>query len=288
MPEGCTIQPRARGRKAKEIIAPLTDRIFAHSTPALYDRYMGPLLFEPYAKLVAERCAVVQPDRILETAAGTGIVTRAVHRAAPGAQVVATDINPAMLEFATHALRSNYVSFQPADAQNLPFAEGSFDLVLCQFGVMFFPDKIHANQEARRVLRPNGHYLLVTFNRLELNPIPKAAEDAVSALFAHDPFDYMERGPFCYADPARIKHDLLAAGFTHVEIETIELSSRVNSRDAAQGLVFGSPFRSEIERRDPPALDRAAEAVAQALVRWDGKDAPMSAHLVTARTFVAA
>lgn len=116
----------------------MTDRIFAHSTPALYDRYMGPLLFEPYAKLVAERCAFIQPDRILETAAGTGIVTRAVHRAAPGAQVVGTDINPAMLEFATHALHSKHVSFQPADAQNLPFAEGSFDLVLCQFGVMFF------------------------------------------------------------------------------------------------------------------------------------------------------
>src|ERR1700758_3561804 len=95
----------------REIIAPLTD-LFAHSTPALYDRCMGPLLFEPYAKLVAERCAVVQPDSILETAAGTGIVTRAVHRAAPGAQVVATDINPAMLEFATHALRSKHVSFR--------------------------------------------------------------------------------------------------------------------------------------------------------------------------------
>jgi ubiquinone/menaquinone biosynthesis C-methylase UbiE len=125
----------------------VTDRIFAQSTPALYDRYMGPLLFEPYAKLVAERCAVVQPDRILETAAGTGIVTRAVHRAAPGAQVVATDINPAMLELATHALRSKHVSFQPADAQK-PFAEGSFDLVFCQFGVMFFPDKISAGSGA--------------------------------------------------------------------------------------------------------------------------------------------
>jgi len=265
----------------------MPDRIFAHSTPALYDRYMGPLLFEPYADLVAERCAVLQPDRILETAAGTGIVTRAVHRAVPQAQVVATDINPAMLEFATQALSSEHVSFQLADAQNLPFPEGSFDLVLCQFGAMFFPDKIRANQEARRVLRPHGHYLLVTFNRLELNPIPKAAEDAVSALFAHDPFDYMERGPFCYADPARIKHDLLAAGFTEVEIETIELSSRLNARDAAQGLVFGSPFRSEIERRDPSALNRAADAVVQALVRWDGKDARMSAHLVTARSFVA-
>jgi ubiquinone/menaquinone biosynthesis C-methylase UbiE len=278
------IRPRARGRRAKEIIAPVTDRIFAHSTPALYDRYMGPLLFEPYAKLVAERCAVVQPNRILETAAGTGIVTRAVHRAAPGAQVVATDINPAMLEFATHALRSKHVSFQPADAQNLPFAEGSFDLVLCQFGVMFFPDKVRANQEARRVLRPDGQYLLVSFDRLEVNPVPKAAGDAVAALFAHDPPAYMERGPFSYADLTRIEDDLLAAGFTNVEVETIQLSSRVNARDAAQGLVFGSPLRSEIERRDPSALGPAADAVTQALARWDGRDAPMSAHLVTARS----
>ena len=264
----------------------MTDGIFAHSTPALYERYMG-FLFEPYAKLVAERCAVLQPDRILETAAGTGIVTRAVHRAAPRAQIVATDINPAMLELAEHALTAQQVTFKPADAQKLPFSDGIFDLVLCQFGVMFFPDKIRANQEARRVLRPNGHYLLVTFDRLELNPIPKAAQDAVSALFAHVPFDYMERGPFSYSDPGQIKHDLLAAGFTDVEIETIKLSSRVNAHDAAQGLVFGSPFRAEIERRDPYALDRAADAVAQALIQWDGKDAPMSAHLITARSSVA-
>jgi ubiquinone/menaquinone biosynthesis C-methylase UbiE len=244
-------------------------------------------LFEPYAKLVAERCARLQPDRILETAAGTGIVTRAVHQAAPQAHIVATDINPAMLEFAANALTTEHVLFQPADAQNLPFSDRSFDLVLCQFGIMFFPDKVRANQEAGRVLSSARHYLLVTFNRLELNPIPKAAQDAVSALFAHEPFDYMERGPFCYADPARIKHDLLAAGFTDIDIETVELSTRLNSCDAAQGLVFGSPLRAEIERRDPSSLDRAAEAVAQALVQWDGKDAPMSAHLITARSSVA-
>jgi ubiquinone/menaquinone biosynthesis C-methylase UbiE len=247
---------------------------------------MGAVLFEPYAKLVAERCAVLQPERILETAAGTGIVTRAMHRAIPRAQVIATDINSAMLDFAAQAMRSEHVLFRHADAQNLPFPEASFDLVLCQFGAMFFPDKIRANQEARRVLRPNGHYLLVTFDRLELNPIPQAAQDAVSALFPHDPVDYMERGPFSYSDPAQIKGDLLAAGFSDVEIETVKLSSQVNARNAAQGLVFGSPFRSEIERRDPSALDRAAEAVAQVLEPWHAKDAPMSAHLVTARTFV--
>ncbi len=261
----------------------MTER-FEHSTPALYDHYMGPLLFEPYANVVAERCAVLHPDRILETAAGTGIVTRALRRAAPQAQIVATDVNPAMLEYAANELKLERVSFRPADAQDLPFKAGSFDLVVCQFGVMFFPDKVCAHREARRVLCPNGHYLLVTFNRLELNPIPKAAADAVNALFANEPFDYMYRGPFSYADAGRIEDDLLASGFAEVEIETVELSSRVNARDAARGFVFGSPLRAEIERRDPSAVDRAADAVAQALLPWDGKDGRMSAHLVTART----
>ena len=175
---------------------------------------MGPLLFEPYAKVLAERAALLQPDRILETAAGTGIVTRALHRAVPQAQIVATDVNPVMLEVAAQRLGSDRVSFQPADAQDLPFDDESFDLVVCQFGVMFFPDKVRANQEARRVLRSSGHYLLVSFDRLELNPVPKAAGNAVAALFPDDPPAYMERGPFSYVDPALIEHDLLAAGFT--------------------------------------------------------------------------
>jgi ubiquinone/menaquinone biosynthesis C-methylase UbiE len=255
---------------------------FKHSTPALYDRYMGPLLFEPYAKFVAKRVALLQPVRILETAAGTGIVTRAVNEALPQAEIVATDINPGVVEYAMQHVRSERVSFKPADAQDLPFAEGSFDLVLCLFGVMFFPDKVRANGEARRVLRSGGHYLLVSFDRLEANPVPEAAGEAVDALFPDDPPLYMERGPFSYADPAAIEHDLRAAGFTEIELETVALSSPVNARDAAQGLVLGSPFRSEIERRDPSGLDRAMNAVTEALLPWDGKDATMSAHIVTA------
>lgn len=255
---------------------------FTHSTPELYDRYMGPLLFEPYAKVLAERAALLQPDRILETAAGTGIVTRALHLAVPHAQIVATDVNPVMLEVAAHRLGSDSVSFQPADAQDLPFDSASFDLVVCQFGVMFFPDKVRANEEARRVLRSSGHYLLVSFDRLELNPVPKAAGNAVAALFPDDPPAYMVRGPFSYVDPGRIEHDLLAAGFTHIKLETVAITSRVSARDAAQGLVLGSPFRAEIERRDSSALDRAVDAVTAALARWDGNDAPMSAHVVTA------
>src|SRR5438477_2961960 len=173
--------------------------VFKHSTPSLYDRYMGPLLFEPYAKYVAERVALLEPERILETAAGTGIVTRAVVGAVPEASIVATDINPAVVEFAAQHVQSERVTFQHADAQDLPFDDASFDLVLCLFGVMFFPDKVRANAEAHRVLRPGGRYVLVTFNRLDLNPIPKAAGEAVASLFA-DGLRYMARGPFSYPD----------------------------------------------------------------------------------------
>jgi ubiquinone/menaquinone biosynthesis C-methylase UbiE len=254
---------------------------FEHSTPELYDRYMGPLLFEPYAKVVAERAARLQPDRILETAAGTGIVTRALHLAVPQAQIVATDLNPVMLKVAAQRAGSVNVTFQQADAQDLPFDDESVDLVVCQFGVMFFPDKVRAHEEARRVLRSSGHYLLVSFDRLERNPVPRVAGTAVAALFADDPPAYLERGPFSYTDPAVIERDLLAAGFTRIQLEMVALTTHVNASDAAQGLVLGSPFRAEIERRDSSALDRALDAVTAALARWDGRDAPMSAHVVT-------
>ena len=255
---------------------------FTHSTPELYDRYMGPLLFEPYAKVTAERVARLRPERILETAAGTGIVTRALHDAAPWAQIVATDLNQGMLGTAAQRLTSERVSFRPADAQDLPFDDESFDVVVCQFGVMFFPKKVRAHEEARRVLRSNGHYLLVSFDRLELNPVPKAAGDAVAALFPDDPPAYMEHGPFSYTDPAIIEQDLVAAGFSNVKLDTVRITSRVTAREAAMGMVLGSPFRSEIERRDPSALDRALDAVTAALARWEGNDAPLSAHVVTA------
>ena len=254
--------------------------VFKHSTPSLYDRCMGPLLFEPWAKHVANRVAVLEPDRILETAAGTGIVTRAVGEAVPRATIVATDINPALVEFAARRSYWERVTVQRADAQDLPFDEASFDLVLCLFGIMFFPDKVRANAEARRVLCPGGRYVLVTFDRLDRNPIPKAAGEAVAGLFAEDP-RYMERGPFSYTDPEQVDSDLRAAGFEAVEIATLELTSLVSARDAAHGIVLGSPFRAEIERLDASALERATAAVEQALQPWDGTNAPMSAHIAT-------
>jgi SAM-dependent methyltransferase len=146
---------------------------------------------------------------------------------------------------------------------------------------MFFPDKVRANAEARRVLRPGGRYVVVTFNRLDLNPIPQAAGEAVASLFPEDP-RYMERGPFSYTDAGSVEQDLRAAGFETIEIETVELSSPVTARDAAHGIVLGSPFRAEIEQLDASALERATAAVGEALLPWDGKNAPMSAHVATA------
>lgn len=262
-----------------------TDTAFAGSIPHVYDRYMVPMLFAPYARLVAERARAIAPSDILETAAGTGVVTQALSEALPQARIVATDLNPPMLEQAARRVGSA-VRFQEADAQELPFPDDSFDLVVCQFGIMFFPDKVRANAEARRVLRGGGRYLLVIWDRIDRNQATHVAGRAVAGLFPKDVAAFYERIPFRYHDETAIRADLSAAGFDRVEIETVELRSRaVSARDAAIGLVQGTPMRSEIEQRDPAMLRIATDAAEQALKALqsgDGFDAPMSALVVTA------
>ena len=261
---------------------PNTDTAFAGSIPELYDRFLGPLLFLPYANEVAARVSRWKPKQILETASGTGIVTEAVQRSAPSARIVATDLNQAMLDVAERRIKSDRVRFQAADAQNLPFADGSFDLVLCQFGVMFFPDKAKANSEALRVLKPGGHYLLVIWDSLSSNPVSNALAEAVAAEFPDDPPRFLERAPFGYADRDQIDRDMRAGGFTDIDIETVSLSSRVSASDAARGMCLGSPLAAEIEERGIGAAERATKAAERALHKLDGKDVPMSAIFVTA------
>lgn len=263
-----------------------TDAAFQGSIPGIYDLHLGPLLFEPYAAEVARRARDLNPGHILETAAGTGIVTAALQRALPDANIIATDLNPAMLDVAAERIRSDKVSFEVADAQDLRFADATFDLVVCQFGVMFFPDKVRANAEARRVLRDGGRYILVIWDRLDRNPASQIIHDAVAALFPEDPPGFLARTPFGYADPAAIEHDLLAAGFTDIEFETVAASSqKCSPNDAALGLTAGSPLRAEIEQHGPEALDRAREAAERALAQLDGPsgfESSLSAHVVTA------
>ena len=263
-----------------------TDAAFAGSIPGLYDRYLGPLLFEPYADEVARRAEALHPRAILETAAGTGIVTDALHRAIPGAKIVATDLNPAMLDVARERVQSDRVTFRTADAQDLPFEDSSFDIVVCQFGVMFYPDRVRGNEQARRVLRNGGRYLVVIWDKLANNPVSQTVHDAVAALFPDNPPAFLARTPFGYADPAIIERDMLAAGFTDIEFETVKLQSRpIDAYGAATGLVAGCPLRAEVEARDADGLDRAIEAAAHALATLEQNgvlDSVLSAHIVTA------
>jgi ubiquinone/menaquinone biosynthesis C-methylase UbiE len=263
-----------------------SDTVFAGSIPAIYDQYMVPLLFAPYAEVVAQRAKALAPRNILETAAGTGVVTEALHRALPTAEIVATDLNQPMLDQAAQRVTAANVRFQQADALALPFEDGSFDLVVCQFGIMFFPDKVAGNAEARRVLRDGRHYLLVIWDAIERNVATRAAGAAVGEMFPGDNDAFFARIPFSYHDTAAIERDLVAAGFTEIAIETVELRSRAASaRDAAVGLVQGTPMRSEIEQRDPQLLEPATDAAARGLLQFEGLsglDAPMSAHLVIA------
>ena len=263
-----------------------TDIAFAGALPRNYDRYLGPLLFESLADEVARRAHLLAPRRVLETAAGTGIVTEALAKSIPDADIVATDLNADMLELAAERISSPTVTFSVADALDLPFDDSSFDLVVCQLGVMFYPDKVRGNAEARRVLRDDGKYLMVVWDSIDNNPASKIAMDAVAALFSDDPPSFFYRAPHGYSQVPRIRADLVAAGFENIELETIELRSRPTSAaEAAIGICQGSPLRHEIEERDPRKLESATRAATEALrqIERDGVlDSRLTAHLVTA------
>ena len=259
---------------------------FTGSVPASYDRLMVPLIFQPYADELARRAAQLRPRNVCETAAGTGVVTQALSKALPDAEIVATDLNQPMLDVAQERIRSGKVQFRQADAQELPFDEGTFDLLVCQFGAMFFPDKVRGHSEARRVLRTGGTYLLAIWDAIDRNPLSAATQQVLIDLFPEDPPFFLCEGPFGYSDPTQIQRDLREAGFSTVEIDTVELRSRSPSAyDAASALCYGTPMSVELEEREPGSLDRAFEQVERSLRAFEGPngvDAPMSAHIVTA------
>jgi SAM-dependent methyltransferase len=259
---------------------------FTGSVPEQYQALMVPLLFQPYAQELARRARAVQPRHVLETAAGTGALTRALHEALPDAQIVATDLNPPMLEVNAKQIRSDHVRFVEADAQHLPFDDTCFDLVACQFGAMFFPDKVRGHSEARRVLRDGGRYLLAIWDTIDRNPLTAVTQQVLVDCFPGDPPLFMREGPFGYADPLKIESDLHEAGLETVEIETVELRSRCPSaHQAAMALCYGTPMGAELNEREPGSLERVFPLVEQALRQFEASDgihAPMSAHLVTA------
>jgi ubiquinone/menaquinone biosynthesis C-methylase UbiE len=248
------------------------DKIFAGSIPAPYDRYLGPLIFEPYALDLAERLSKPAPARILETAAGTGIVSRAMARHLPDSVILATDLNQPMLDHAVSQTKAMNVTYGQADAQALPFDDGVFDAVVCQFGVMFFPDKPSAFAGARRVLMPSGRYLFNVWDRIEANDFAHVTIETLAKLFPDNPPKFLARTPHGFHDKAVIERLLREAGFSRIEIETLAKTSRAPSgREPAIGFCQGSPLRGEIEAIGPGQLERATDAVAAAIAAQFGQ-----------------
>jgi ubiquinone/menaquinone biosynthesis C-methylase UbiE len=264
------------------------DTVFTGSIPALYDRYLGPLLFAPYAAHVAGRLADMTAGSVLEIAAGTGIVTEALARRLPAAvEIVSTDLNQAMLDHAASKPDLARVKLRQADALALPFAEASFDAVVCQFGVMFYPDRIKGHREARRVLRRGGRYLFSLWDSLEHNPMTRCVVDAAGRHLPHNPPRFLARTPHGHYDRDKTRNEVIQAGFAKVDIDVVSLPSRAPSaRDAAIGLCQGTPMRGEIEAAAPQGLQATTDAAEAALVEQygDGQiEAPMQALVVTAR-----
>jgi SAM-dependent methyltransferase len=264
-----------------------TDKVFSGSIPKLYDTYLAPLIFEPYAADLAQRLGSRSPSGVLEIAAGTGVVTRALASALPeNVAIVATDLNQAMLDHAAAVGTKRAVEWRQADAMQLPFGDSMFDAVVCQFGVMFFPDKSKAFSEARRVLKPGGVFIFNVWDRITENEFADVVTTALESLFPKDPPRFLARTPHGYHDHSSIERDLANGGFIHApRIDTLAARSRATSfRIPAIAYCQGTPLRNEIETRDPARLGEATDIAAEAIAKRFGRgavDGKIQAHIVT-------
>jgi SAM-dependent methyltransferase len=263
---------------------------FRGSVPLVYERYLVPLIFQPYADDMGARVTAAAPRRVLEIAAGTGVLTRVLAEWLPqSSHIVATDLSDAMLQVAQTLGTAQPVTWQQADAMQLPFPDGSVDAVVCQFGAMFFPDKARAFAEARRVLAPGGRLFLNVWDRIETNDFTCVVSEAVARLFPDDPPGFLEQTPHGYHDVAAIRHDLAAGGFdAQVTIETVTLRCRAASPSVpAIAFCQGTPLRNEIEARRGATLVEATEVATRAIEARFGEgtfgiEGRIQAHVVSA------
>ena len=265
---------------------PDNDKRFSGSIPQLYETYLVPLIFEPYAADLATRLASRPVTRVLEIAAGTGVVTRHLASVLPASvSIVATDLNQPMLDLASKIGTCRPVEWRQADAMQLPFPDGTFDAVVCQFGVMFFPDKSRSFSEARRVLRSRGVFTFNVWDRLEENEFAEGVTTGLERLFPTDPPRFLARLPHGYYHHPTIARDLANGGFTaSPHISTVAARSRADSsRVPALAYCQGTPLRNEIEARDSSRLGEATEAAADAIAQRFGRgpvDGKIQAHIV--------
>ena len=256
---------------------PSTSAQFVGSIPNSYHRGLGPVLFADWASEMARRGTAGAPKDVLELAAGTGMVSRRLADGLPqDARLIVTDLNLPMLEVARGTLGGDpRVSFAEVDATALPFPDAAFDRVVCQFGVMFFPDRVAAYREARRVLRPGGTYLMSTWGPSAANPFSEVVQGIVTRFFPADPPGFY-RVPFSCGDPAEVRRDLEAAGWRQVEHQALERIKAVADPAAfSRALIYGNPLILEIRQRGGVDPDELVEAVLTGLVARFGSD-PMN------------
>lgn len=260
-----------------------TEASWVGSMPEMYDRALGPALFAPFAAHLAALMAPLAPQRVLELAAGTGIATAQLVKALPGAAITATDLNPAMVAWASARVAGP--EWQQADAQHLQFPDGSFDAVVSQLGVMFFPDKPAAFAEAARVLEPGGQMVFSVWDVVEASPFPAAMVESLTAVLPVDPPSFIVRVPHGYAEPDQITADLRAGGLEPESIDRVVLpGSAPSARTLAEGFCLGTPLRFALAERGP--LEELTEALAEQMTVRLGAgpvEGELAAFVVTAR-----
>jgi SAM-dependent methyltransferase len=282
---GQTVERRVTAGPARVHTSPMsTDARWAESMPEIYDRCLGPVLFEPYAEQLGGIVGQLPARRVLELAAGTGIATAALISALPDASITATDLNPAMVEWGRDRVPG--ADWQQADAQHLGFADASFELVTCQFGVMFFPDKPAAFAEVARVLSPGATMVFSVWDAVEASDFPAAMVQCLAEVLPVDPPGFIVRVPHGYADPERIAADVSAGGLTVNAVTRVVLPTTATSaRVIAEGFCLGTPLRFALQERGD--LGALTDALADAMVTRLG-DGPvhgaLSAFVVTAST----
>ncbi|MCI3276782.1 class I SAM-dependent methyltransferase [Streptomyces cylindrosporus] len=247
-----------------------------------YEQYLVPVVFRPFAEDLAAKAVALRPRRVLELAAGTGVLTSELLAAAPSAEVTATDLNEAMVAFGAAGVPG--AVWRQADAQRLPFADGGFDLVVCQFGVMFFGDRVAAFTEVRRVLGPGGRFLFNTWGPLGTHAFEAALQAGLERAFPVDPPRFLATGPHGYADPGVVVTDLTAAGFAVEEEQELTFEGRaVSIAGLATGYLTGTPVRAAVEERgDGPAVRAAVVEEMTARLGPGPVTAPMTAYVFCA------
>ncbi|MHA1565246.1 MAG: class I SAM-dependent methyltransferase [Alphaproteobacteria bacterium] len=242
---------------------------FVGSIPQIYDQHLGPLLFEFAAADLAKRVCESIPSagRILEVACGTGISTDFLWQALSSeTEILATDLNDAMLSYAKQKRGAlTNVTFQQADAQSLPFDDNAFNAVVCQFGLMFFPEKARAMSEFARVLRPGGLLAFNVWDSLENNRVANIAQETIAGFFETDPPDFL-KVPFGYYEINPIRDLIRDAGLEAPNVHTVSATiERPDALSVARGFVEGNPGILQIRERATADSEDIVKAVAKAI-----------------------